>query len=353
MADVPQKLLHRSESERVEGGAFSGLMYPVAIAGSVELLRGYEWSSSSATNSSSSESTQELTSTASSVSSQSSASSSSVSSSSVSSVSSSSISSSSVSSQSSSSVSSQSSFSSSSESSSSSTQQMTSSSSSSGDYMEFGDRWLTNRNAFPVDIFEIYNDVWVYQHSLTSANFSSTYGMCTFANHYYCPNAVGDRLFKYDYLNNLLATYTVYLYDFEDFSVDETHMVMYRINNPYIDKVNLLTGARVTYRTYTFDFGFNGVFFDGKYVWGISSNYFRKMNNDLNTLVVKAFSPELAAQMLDAYKYGGYWYVGAYYAGGFYVYKCTIGADRFPAVAIARYGPVLGAGRLGRFDYPF
>ena len=219
--------------------------------------------------------------------------------------------------------------------------------------MEFGDRWLTKRGSSPVDIFEIYYDTWVYQHSLTSADQSGPSPMCTFADHYYCPNVVGDTLFKYDYSNTLLETYPVhYACLFEDFSVDETHMVMYRINNDYIDKVNLLTGDVVVSRIYSLDFGFNGVFFDGRFVWGISTGYFRKMNNDLNTLVLKPFSPELGAEMLDAYKYGGYWYVGAYFVGGYYVYKCTTGPDRFPVVAINRYGPVLGAGRLGRFDYP-
>jgi hypothetical protein len=57
MSDPVQRLLHSSDSERVDGDSFTSLMYPVAIEGTVELLGGFEWSSSSETDSSSSEST--------------------------------------------------------------------------------------------------------------------------------------------------------------------------------------------------------------------------------------------------------------------------------------------------------
>ena len=47
MSDPVERLLHNSDSERVDGDSFGSLMYPVAIKGAVELIKGIEWSSSS------------------------------------------------------------------------------------------------------------------------------------------------------------------------------------------------------------------------------------------------------------------------------------------------------------------
>jgi hypothetical protein len=224
--------------------------------------------------------------------------------------------------------------------------------------MEFGDRWatLTPRIGPTPGIFNVYDDSWVYQGALTSADMSGDGGVCTFPNYYYHTGYIGAPplyIYQSDYSNVLLATYgpIAYVRNYEDFSVDETNMVVYRVDNDYIDKTDLLTGGRITFQNYTAGGSFNGVFFDGKFVWGISRGMFRKMDANLITLATGTFTPEPLTEMLDAYKYGGYWYIGAY-RSGFYVYKCTKDSNNFPSAVVAKYGPIVGYGRLGRLDNP-